>query len=224
MHEDASEILAQTMLFGALDDAILQRLASVSQLKTYDKGQVVLLAGEPGGDILVVGTGRLKVLTRSADGNDMVLAQALPGDTIGELSLFDLAPRAATVEAQLRSTVLTVPHEVVRKLIRETPDLAEELLRQQAIMIRRSTGLVSDLVFLDLPKRVAKYIVERADRNNKADLGLSQTDLASSIGGVRQSVNAALKGFERRGWIKVEGRIVDVLDREALDKYVSAAK
>lgn len=212
------------MLFGALDDNTLHALARKCHTRSYAKGAIVLMAGEPGGDILIVASGRLRVMSRSPDGNDVFLADTLPGDTLGELSLFDLEPRSATVEAAERSVVVTVPRDTACALIRDKPDLAEELLRQQAIMLRRANGLVSDLLFLDLPRRVAKFVMGRAGTQEHADLGLSQSELAAAVGGARQTVNGALRGFERRGWIHVEGRTVHILDRDALTEFVHAGR
>jgi CRP-like cAMP-binding protein len=214
--------IEQTILLGALDEVSLDVLGERSVVRRYDKGDPVLLAGDPGGDLLVVASGRVKVLVRSPDGANMVLAYAGPGDTLGELTLLDRAPRSATVEATEPTSVVWVPGEAVLGIIRARPEITEELLLQQAAMIRRVSGLVSDLVFLDLPRRVAKYILERIDPSGRADLGGSQTELAESVGGVRQSVNVALRGLERRGWVRLDGRTVQVLDRSALDEYASA--
>ena len=211
------------MLLGALDDAELGPLARLGRLRHYRRGDPVVLAGEDGGDLLVVVSGRLKVLSRSADGSDVVLAMATAGDTLGELSIIDRLPRSATVEAAETSTVLWLPGEAVRAVLRRSPELAEEIMRQQAATIRRVNGMVADLVFLDLPRRVAKYVVDHADHRGLACLGMSQSELAAAVGGVRQSVNAALRGLERRGWIHVEGRGVNVRDREALEQYAASS-
>jgi CRP-like cAMP-binding protein len=213
--------LEQTMLFGALDDAHLGVLAAAGSVRRYVRGQPVFTAGDPGGDLVVVAEGRLKVLARSPDGTDVVLAVATVGDTLGELSLLDRGPRSATVEASGPAAVVWVPGPAVLEVLRSNVDLVEELLRQQAATIRRVTGMVADLVFLDVPRRVAKYVVERTDHHGRADLGLSQSELAAAVGGVRQTVNVALRGLERRGWIEVQGRIVTVHDRPALEKYAA---
>jgi CRP/FNR family cyclic AMP-dependent transcriptional regulator len=220
---DARDALEQTMLFGALDDEALDALAARATVSRHRRGDVVVMAGDPGGDLLVVAAGRLKVLARSPDGTDVVLAMVGPGDTLGELSLMDRAPRSATIEAAEASVVVKVSGDVVRATIRRNPDLAEELIAQQSATIRRVTGMVADLVFLDVPRRVAKYVVERADHRGRADLGMSQSELAAAIGGVRQTVNVALRGLERRGWIRVEGRVVMVHDRTALEEYATVS-
>lgn len=211
------------MLFGALDDAALDTLAATGRLRRYRRGQAVFVAGDPGGDLVVVAEGRLKVVSRSAEGSDVVLSVATVGDTLGELSLLDGAARSATVEAAQEAAVVWLPAAAVVAVLRANADLAEELLRQQAAAIRKTSGMVADLVFLDLPRRVAKYVVEHADHRGHAELGLSQTELAAAVGGVRQSVNGALRGLERRGWIRMSGRTVTVHDRAALERYAAAA-
>jgi CRP-like cAMP-binding protein len=219
----ARAALEQTMLLGALDDAQLTALARLGRVRRYRRADPVVTAGDDGGDLLVVVAGRLKVLSRSAEGADLVLAVAAAGDTLGELSLLDGAPRSATVEAAEDSVVLWLPGAAIREVIRRNPELADELLRQQAATIRRVNGMVADLVFLDLPRRVAKYVADHTDRHGLARLGLSQSELAAAVGGVRQSVNSALRGLERRGWIHLEGRDITVRDRDALEQYATAS-
>jgi CRP/FNR family cyclic AMP-dependent transcriptional regulator len=220
---ECRQALEQTMLLGALDDDALDALADRATMRDYRRGDPVVTVGEPGGDLLIVASGRLKVISRSAEGVEVVLAVATEGDTLGELSLMDSAPRSATVEAAERSSVVRVSGEAVREVIRSHPELAEELISQQAATIRRVTGMLSDLVFLDVPRRVAKFVVERTDHRGRADLGMSQGELAAAIGGVRQTVNVALRGLERRGWIEVEGRTVMVHDRNALEQYAAVS-
>lgn len=219
MPSNSRSALADTLLFGALDEGVIAELADASTVRRYARGQVVIEEGDPGGDVLVVAEGRLRILIRSPEGLDVVLGFAVVGDTIGEVSLFDGAPRAASVEAAENSLVVVVPGSAVRQVIRDHPDLAEEIIRQQAVLIRRSTGMVADLVFLDLPRRVAKFVMERVGPDDRAELGVSQSELAAAVGGVRQSVNAALRGFERRGWVHISGRTVAVRDRDALARY-----
>jgi CRP/FNR family cyclic AMP-dependent transcriptional regulator len=101
--------LEQTMLLGALADDVLDELAAAGTLRHYGRGQPVVVAGDPGGDLLVVAAGRLKVVARSPEGVDLVLAVAAVGDTVGELSLLDGAPRSATVEAAEDASVLWLP-------------------------------------------------------------------------------------------------------------------
>ena len=89
-----------------------------------------------------------------------------------------------------------------------------------AAALRRLTEAASDLVFLDLPRRVAKTLLHQAkDDQGAIHLELRQEELAHQVGGSRQSINAALRGFERRGWIKVDDRGVTVTHAAALSRF-----
>jgi CRP-like cAMP-binding protein len=208
-------------LFGALEDEALDRLAAASSAQSFTRGQLVVTEGDPGGDVLVIGQGRLKVFSRSPAGDELIHRVVVAGDTLGEVSMWDSGPRSAAVEALEPSVVVSVPGHAVRDELRAAPDLAEELLRQQAQMIRRTTGIAADLVFLDLPRRLAKFVLDNVDGRGRLDLGLSQGQLAAAVGGVRQTVNGALRGFERRGWLQLDGRVVVVIDAAALTTYAT---
>ena len=77
-----------------------------------------------------------------------------------------------------------------------------------------------DLVFLDLPRRVAKGLLSQP-RGDDGVIGqkMTQEELAHRVGGARQSVNAALRGFERRGWIQVRNQAVTVRQAAALSRF-----
>ena len=99
-----------------------------------------------------------------------------------------------------------IPHELVPGICARVPAAAMALARSLAITLRRLTEGASDLVFLDLPRRVAKVLLSLSrDEDGIVRLRMSQQQLAHRAAGTRQSVNAALRGFERRGWIEIRG-------------------
>jgi CRP-like cAMP-binding protein len=83
--------------------------------------------------------------------------------------------------------------------------------------------LTADLVFLDLPRRLAKLLLEQPrSPQGVVELGLSQEQIAHLVGGSRQSVNSALSGFSRRGWIAQEGSAFTILGSDALANFAGA--
>jgi CRP-like cAMP-binding protein len=116
---------------------------------------------------------------------------------------------------------MVVDRAAVEEVIRERPVVAQKLLRALGAHVRRLTGQNADLVFLDLPRRVAKLLLYRMreSRHQVIELGLNQTEIAAMLGGSRQSVNQALREFERRGWILSEGSTITIQDAERLRRY-----
>jgi CRP-like cAMP-binding protein len=219
--EEAVALLRATTLLKELDETALARLAARSVMRRYRRGQVVFTEGDPSDTLLVVASGRLKILTTADDGRDHVLNIAGPGDTLGELNIVEAGPRSASVEALDVSEALVLDRAAVWELVRERPAVAEQLIRALVAHVRRLTGANADLVFLDLPRRVAKLLLMRMRESGRPliELGLTQTEIASLLGGSRQSVNQALREFERRNWILAEGQTITILQVERLRRF-----
>jgi CRP-like cAMP-binding protein len=176
--------------------------------------------GDPGDTLIVVVAGRVKVAIRSADGGELILMALGPGGTLGEVSVADGGPRSADVETLEDSRLLFVPRERVQDICARVPSAAQALSTSVAITLRRLTEATSDLVFLDLPRRVAKALLSQPrDGAGMIRPNLTQEQLAHHAAGTRQSVNAALRGFERRGWITVDGRAMTVRQPEMLARF-----
>jgi CRP/FNR family transcriptional regulator, cyclic AMP receptor protein len=220
MAPDITGILRQTALLGAVPDDDLAKIVKASRLRTFRRGQVVFTVGDPGDTWVVVLSGRVKVLTRSADGGELILTIVGPGGSFGELSIADYGPRSAEVETLEECHLVFVPRDVIRGICFRAPAAAEALAVALAATLRRLTEVMSDFVFLDIPRRVAKLLLSQSrDSQGVIQLALTQEELAHQVGSTRQTVNGALRGFERRGWIEVRDRSVTVKEAEALSRF-----
>jgi len=220
MAADVTDLLRQTDLLGSVPDGDLAALADASRVRTFRRGQLVCSAGDRGDTLIVVIAGRVKVMVRSADGGELILAAVGPGGTLGEVSIADGGPRSADVETLEDSQLLLVPRERVQDICERNPAASQALARSVAGTLRRLTDATSDLVFLDLPRRVAKVLLgQPRDLDGVISPPLTQAQFANQAAGTRQSVNAAMRGFERRGWISVNGRAVAVLQPDMLARF-----
>ena len=138
----------------------------------------------------------------------------------GEVSAADGGPRSADAETLEECRLLFVPREVIQDVCGRVPSVAQALASSLAGGLRRLTEDASGLVFLDLPRRVAKVLLSHP-RGDDGLIGqkMTQEELAHQVGGTRQSVNAALRGFERRGWIEVRNQAVTVKQAAALGRF-----
>ena len=220
MTTDVAGILRRTNLLRSVPAEDLEAVAAVSRLRSFRRGQVVCTTGDPADSLIVVVSGRVRVVVRSADGGELTLTVIQPGGTLGELSIADGGPRSADAETLENSQLLLVPSEAIRDICARVPAAAQALTDAVAANLRRLTEAVSDLVFLDLPRRVAKVLLSQPPGDDGViRLRMNQEQLAHQAGGSRQSVNAALRGFERRGWIEVRDRTVTLKQPAALGRF-----
>lgn len=212
-------------MFRQLDSATLGAIAREFVDRSYRRGQLIFYQGDPGSALFVVAEGRVKVSVLSEEGDELVLAVLRPSELFGELALIDGGPRTASAEALEESKLLTITRDSFLRLLSEHPPLSEGLLLFLAGLLRRLTGRTADLVFLDLQSRVAKFLVEQAEKTGEKheatialDLDLTQADLAHMVGGSRSTVNQILRSFENRGFLHIEGRRIFLTDLVKLEQ------
>ena len=199
-------------------------MVTAARLRIFPRGQVVLTRGDPGDSLIVVVSGRVKVVVRSADGGELTLTVIESGSTLGELSIADNGPRSTDAETLEESQLLLVPRETIQDICARVPSAAQALASSIAVTLRRLTEAASDLVFLDLPRRVAKVLLNQPrDDDGTIRSKMTQEQLAHQAAGTRQSVNAALRGFEKRGWIEIHDRAVAVKEVAALRRFAGNA-
>ncbi|WP_028474714.1 Crp/Fnr family transcriptional regulator [Nocardioides alkalitolerans] len=220
-----TDVLRQAPLFSALDDEAIAALISSLAESRLRRGEVLFHEGDSGDKLYVVLEGKVKLGRTSTDGRENLLAILGPGQMFGELSLFDPGPRSATVTCVTEATFASLSHEDLQFWLEGRPVVARGLLSQLAARLRKANDVVADLVFSDVPGRVAKALIDLADRFGRtADDGvhvhhdLTQEELAQLVGASRETVNKALADFTSRGWLRLEPRSVVIMDIERLSR------
>ena len=215
--------LRKVSLFAGLDDASWESLRSRLRSSSHPRGAVIFAEGDSGGELHVILSGKVKISRAAVDGRENLLAVLGPGDLFGELSLFNPGPRTATAATATDVQLATFAHDDLRPVIIEQPEVAAELLRVLAERLRQTNDAMADLVFTDVPGRVAKALLSLGERFGETDKDgvrvhhdLTQEELAQLVGASRETVNKALSDFGTRGWLRVDGRTVVLLDLERL--------
>jgi CRP-like cAMP-binding protein len=212
-------ILETNQLLGAMPPETLEALRAVSTVRTVARNEILFRRDEPASEMYGIVSGRMAILTSSPDGRESLVAVLEEGALFGELGLFDDGPRSADARALEETKVIVLGYEPVRAAIDAQPTLLWIIVRLLARRLRATDDSLADAVFLDVPARTAKRLLEIAGERDSFKLPMTQEDLAGLVGASRERVNKALSLFTRLGWIKVEGRNrYQILDREALQE------
>lgn len=220
-----TEVVRQAPLFVGLDpDTATTVIDSMSPVDVV-RGRVLFHEGEPGDRLYVVVTGKIKLGRTSVDGRENLITVLGPGEMLGELSLFDPGPRSLTATAVSDTRLLGLGHTDLQDVITTRPEVARHLLQALARRLRRTNDTLADMVFSDVPGRVAKALLDLSRRFGRPIDGgvlvahdLTQEELAQLVGASRETVNKALADFAGRGWIRLEARAVSLLDVERLSR------
>ncbi len=217
--------MRQSPLFSSLDQEGAAALMELLTESVVTKGEVFFLEGEPGDHLFLILEGKVKLGHASLDGRESLIAVLGPGEMFGELSLFDPGLRTSSATALTEARVLRLDNTQLMPWLAGRPEVAAALLQALARRLRRTNETMADLVFSDVPGRVAKALMELGEKfGTLIPSGLlvthdmTQEELAQLVGASRETVNKALADFAQRGWITLESRQVLILDVERLGK------
>ncbi|MGD0684745.1 MAG: Crp/Fnr family transcriptional regulator [Streptosporangiaceae bacterium] len=223
--DHADDVLRRAPLFAALDDEGAAALQAGVTIVEISRAERLFEEGASGNQLYVILDGKIKLTRAAADGRENLLSVLGPGEMFGELSLFDPRPRTASAVAVTDSRLGALAHDDLRSWLTGRPDVALHLLQALAQRLRRANDVMADLVFTDVPGRVAKALLDLAGRFGESqpdglhvNHDLTQEELAQLVGASRETVNKALADFAARGWLQLSAKSVLLIEPERLRK------
>ncbi len=192
-----------------------EEFARRMRVRKFKADEVIYHAGDPAADAYVVYSGLVKVLLTNEDGQEALVTLHRRGEFFGELALFHDAPRDATVVAIIPTTTLQLSEESCTHVLDRNPKARDWMFHHLTETIEHLQGRYQSMVFLDVPGRLACYLLEL--KAIGGDLPIRQDDLAAAIGSTRVTVNKTLADFEDRGIVRVSRRKFEIADADALE-------
>jgi CRP/FNR family cyclic AMP-dependent transcriptional regulator len=221
----ADDALSEAPLFDALSPEDSQALRAKVLVVRLNRGERLFSEGDAGDKLYIILSGKIKLTKASVDGRENLQSVHGPGEMFGELSLFDPVPRTASATAITDTELAGLAHDDVRTWLSSRPEVSMHLLQALAQRLRRINEVKADLVFTDVPGRVAKALLDLEERFGvptpdgiQVNHDLTQEELAQLVGASRETVNKALADFAARGWIQLAAKSVLIVDNDRLRK------
>lgn len=207
--------------FAHLSEEELRRVETATCELSLGKGEVVLLEGEPCQGLYAVRKGQIRVFKSSPSGREQFLFMAGPGETFNDAPVFDGGPNLASAATRERSIICLIPRSAVLELLRTCP-AGVAAARVLAERLRTMSGLVENLALTSVTGRLGKLLLDLAvEVGGSAPMrSLTQDDMASMIGSVRDVVNRALRNLAKTGAIEVNGRRILVVYPDKLRNII----
>jgi CRP-like cAMP-binding protein len=222
---DKRAILQNHPIFGGLGAEVLDRLSSYAIPQTVKSGTTIFARGDPGTSLFAVCSGTVKISAPSPGGRDAVYNLIMDGAIFGEIAVLDGLPRSADAIATTDCSLMVIERRHFISLVHERPEFALKLIEILCGRLRHTTEQLEDVMFLDLPGRLAKTLLQLAEQSKPNPQGrkitLTQQDIGDMIGMSRESTNKQLRIWEKRNWIKLERGGIVIVAPEALARMVS---
>lgn len=209
--------------FDALDDCEAQRLAREWSVRSFGARELVIVESEPSLGFYLMRKGKARIFRTGPDGREQTFRLTTTGDTFGEVPVFDRAPNPASVETLEPSEVVLIPSESMLRIVQTQPGVALPMLLHFARRLRSFTELVEQISLQTVHGRLARYLYQLAREEGEERDGvivvpreITQQDLASVVGSVREVVSRTLKSMEDDGIVTIGRREIAIHDLAAL--------
>ncbi|MGE4554502.1 MAG: Crp/Fnr family transcriptional regulator [Desulfovibrionaceae bacterium] len=214
------DAVSRIRMFEGLPEAQRSALAAISQLRSYVKGQVIFRAGDEASGFYAVVTGRVRVFRASPSGKEQILHLVEPGDAFGEVAVFEGKTFPADAETMEDSEVLFLARRDFRARVAADPELALQMLALLAGRLRGFVRQVSHLSLKEVPARLAAHLLMlRASSGvDEVRLDMTKGQVASYLGTIQETLSRALRKLEDDGLIRVQGRVITLLDPAGLEE------
>ena len=215
-----AEFLKSIPYFSGLSLAEIDSISRLVFEKMAERGETILVEGEPGEALYIVVSGVAKVFKTSVDGKEQTLCIVRPGESFNDVSVFDGGPNLASVQALAPITFYGIRRRDFQAILRNDPQVAMNAINVLTTHVRRLASLVEDLSFRHVIGRIAKILLENAISDTNSGPRLTQQDIASMAGTAREVVGRSLKTLEEEGLIKLDRHRIVVANTKALKEMV----
>jgi len=217
------DLILRVPLFAHLTAQQAEPLAKAVTKKRFKRGECMVEQGKHSNVLLVILTGRARVLMTDKKGREVILATLRTGDYVGDMSLIDQEPHSASVNAEVLTDVLVLGREEFLRALSDNVAIAMGVMRVLTQRLRYADQKISSLALTGVYARVANVLLETAVADSKGALTIrdrvSRQDVAKMVGASREMVSRVMKDFEEKGFLQtLEGGSVKVNERRQIPR------
>lgn len=229
MDRIAPEVLARVSIFRRLNPDDRARVAAVSRMRLFDKGEAIFSEGDAPDEFVTVITGRVKVFKQTPAGKDVILEIFGPGDPLGGVAVYEGKEYPASAVAMEPSQCLLVERQAFFRLLEQHPTLVRGLLTGLSIRMVELTKRIADLTGGHIDARFARMFLKLADQIGRPanggtfiPMGLSRQELADLTGTTIETCIRIMSRWGKEEILATEKDGFTLLDRAALETIANS--
>ena len=214
---DGRNCIERVPIFSNLTYEEMMEVARITIDKSYQKGELIYMAGDKGEKLYVIHTGKVKITRITSSGKEQVIRVLGPGEFMGELSLFSPVPLTDNSEALSETIVCMIEGKKLKQLMMKHPAIAFKVMEELSERLEKAEDLIQNISLQGVEKRLADSLLQRADEKGRIRLDMSKRDFASHLGMSQETLSRRLTIFQDGGIIELIGhRNINILNMEAL--------
>jgi CRP-like cAMP-binding protein len=201
------DLIQRMQLFALLTPEQAQWVADNAVKRRYKRGDLIVEQGGMGEEMIVLLSGRARVVTTDHRGREAILATLTAGDCIGEMSMIDSAPHSATVRTEVQCDALVLTRGFMASALPRSAGLTFAMLARLVKRLRQANRQIEALALLQLYDRVVRALQNMSELEDGQHIlrrKINRQDLAKVVGASRERVSKVIKNLEERGQLQAQ--------------------
>ncbi|MEY3198708.1 MAG: hypothetical protein RJA13_666 [Bacteroidota bacterium] len=188
-----------------LEDALLEEIIHVGQLREVQLDEVILNVGDTMQMIPIVLRGSIKVSRENDAGEELLLYYIEGGDTCAMTLQCCVRHTASEIKATSMedSLLLFIPVEMMENWMHKYKTWREYILQSYHTRLTELMETVDAIAFMRLDERLMKFLVDQAKLLGSLEINLTHQKIAEDLHSSRVVISRLLKQLEVKGKIKL---------------------
>ncbi len=215
--------LKHIRLFDGVSPSEMQEMERITRMEEVKKRQPLYLPGDPSSNVYLLKKGRVKIANTAPNGKEVTFDILEPGEVFGELDVLEDAPRSTSAETLDDAVICVIPRKDFDQYLAMHPTVMFKLTKLIGLRLKKIQSRVEDLVFRDVPARLAHLLLELSKSDGVAEnqgirlkVKLTHQEMANLIGCSRETVSATMGQFRDDGLIQIDGRTITLVNGAGL--------
>lgn len=220
--------LKHIRLFDGISPSEMQEMEKITRMEEVKKRQPLYLPGDPSSNVYLLKRGRVKIANTAPNGKEVTFDILEPGEVFGELDVLEDAPRSTSAETLDDAVICVIPRKDFDQYLAMHPTVMFKLTKLIGLRLKKIQSRVEDLVFRDVPARLAHLLSELGKTEGAAGtqgirlkVRLTHQEMANLIGCSRETVSTTMGQFRDDGLIQMDGRTITILKPDGLSRLMS---
>ena len=219
---DHSNCIEIVPIFSSLNKEEMLEVAAITTAQTFEKSEMVYMAGSKGGKLYVLHSGNVKISRLSVSGKEQVIRVIGPGEFIGELTLFSSLPVTDNAEALKTSTMCIIEGEKLKELMKKYPSISFKVMEELNQRLEKAENLIESINLSSVEQRLAQALLDISAGKREVLLNMTKGNFASQIGMSQETLSRKLAAFQEEGLIELKGhRKIIIMNRDGLEEIIS---
>jgi CRP/FNR family transcriptional regulator len=215
--------LQNCRLFSGLNNSDVEKIAAITVVKSYNKGDYIFREGEESHGFYVVQKGSINIHRVNKLGREQVIHIFRNGESFAEASMSMENGYPADARAEEPSQLFLIPQNGFKDLLRTQPELTLRMFISMSIHLRNLIEQIEEISLQTVESRLANWLLKRCPNLSKPatiEIEVPKRILAAELGTVSETLSRTFSKFKALGLIEVKGKRIEVLDPRGLDKIV----